>query len=198
MKNSLIITFVLLNYSLLTFSQENSDLNLLIADTTWFKETTKFPIGFAQEIPYKGFADLRFAPGFTDAKSPELWSYVWAWQLNNKETLTANEIENNLELYFNGLLGLHPTANKVEHSSTLALVLMKEKIDDTLIFIGKIKTFDTRYTNEPLLLNVKIEAHFCREEKRCFVVFRLSPKDFMHEVWQKLNSIKLQKPLCNN
>ncbi|MDT0558837.1 hypothetical protein RM697_09265 [Ichthyenterobacterium sp. W332] len=197
MKKGLIILLSLLLYSTLSFSQEDIEPTLLKADTTWFKESIKFPIGFAREIPYKGFGDLRFAPGFTKADHPELWSYTWAWCLDNIKDVTVQELEDHLELYFNGLLGLNSEENKLKYQSTVALFIAKDITENTSKFIGKIKTYDTRYTKKPLTLNVSVTANFCKNEKKSILVFRLSPKAFDHEVWQKLNAVVLEKPGCD-
>ena len=117
MKNALIIIALLL-HTIVTFGQEKEDLNLLVTDSTWIKEIIKFPIGFAQEIKFEGFEDLRFPPGWSKQDSPNFWSYVWAWSINGIEGLTENEMEKNIQFYFDGLLGLSFNRNNKEEKKT--------------------------------------------------------------------------------
>jgi len=70
---------------------EEKHLEVLQTDSTWTKEIIKFPLGFAQEIKFEGFEDLRFPSGWAKQDSPDFWSYVWAWSINDVEGLTAHE-----------------------------------------------------------------------------------------------------------
>lgn len=187
-----IITILLL-YSVVGFSQEKITEDILQADSTWFKEIIKFPINFAREIPYQGFEELRFAPGFSKQDTPELWSYTWAWVITNKKTFTEKELETNIQLYFDGLLGLDPKHHKNVKQQTNAVFIKK----DSENYIGKIRTFDTRYTKKTLTLNVTIEKHLCTDNNRVILVFRLSPQNFESPIWKSLNAINLKKGSCD-
>lgn len=183
---------ILLLYCVVGFSQEEKTQDILQADSTWFKEIIKFPINFAREIPYQGFEELRFAPGFSKEESPELWTYTWAWVITNQKTFTENELETNIQLYFDGLLGLDPKHHKNVKQQTNAVFIKK----DTKSYVGKIKTFDTRYTQKPITLNVKVDKHLCKENNRAILIFRISPQEFENPVWKNLNAINLREGSC--
>ena len=57
--------------SLTSYSQEikTDSLYTLPAPAHWGIERFPIPIGFAQQIPYKGMEDIRFTPGWAKATS---------------------------------------------------------------------------------------------------------------------------------
>ncbi|MEM7086933.1 MAG: hypothetical protein AAF489_12165 [Bacteroidota bacterium] len=198
MKN-FVITISLLCLSIGAFGQEKEQLNLLKADSTWIKEIIEFPIGFAQEIKFEGFEDLRFPEGWSKQDSPMFWSYVWAWSITATKELTENDIERNIQFYFDGLLGIGSGKNaKGEIHQTSALFVKREAGGDTSEYIGKVKTFDTRYSNKPLTFHVLAEQYYCERQKKAVLIFRYSPKTFEDDAWLKLKSITLERHACEN
>ena len=102
----IILIISILFFSVLSYAQEVEPLEVFTTDSTWIKEIIQFPIGFAQDIKYEGFEDLRFPQGWSKQDSPNFWSYVWAWSINGIEEPTESDLEKNVQLYFDGLLGL--------------------------------------------------------------------------------------------
>jgi len=198
MKNiSLIISLLL--YSIVGFGQEEESLEVLKTDSTWIKEIIKFPIGFAQEIKFEGFEDLRFPPGWSKEESPNFWSYAWAWSINDVKELTEHDLEQNIQFYFDGLLEINSKINNGENiQNSNALFIKKETSDGNSQFIGKVKTFDSRYTGKPMVLNVRVAQYYCEQEKRAIVLFRFSPKAFEHDVWNLLETVELNANACEH
>lgn len=198
MKNYIAIITILF-LSIGAFGQEEDRLNLFVTDSTWIKEIIKFPIGFAQEIKYEGFEDLRFPKGWSKEESPMFWSYLWAWSIKSSEELTEDDMEKNIQFYFNGLMGIgsHKSADGKIHNTTV-LFVKRESTSGHSEYIGKVKTFDTRYTNKPLTFNVLAEQHYCEHEKKAILVFRYSPKTFEDNAWTQLKSVKLNHDACEN
>jgi len=170
MKKNVFIILLLL-FCILSYSQEEEKENLEVfaTDSTWITEIIKFPIGFAQDIKYEGFEDLRFPQGWSKQESQNFWSYVWAWSIHNKETFTVSEIEKNIQFYFDGLLGLdfYKIDGKLQQKTNAVFI---EK--STSQFIGKVKTVDTRYTKKPMTLHVQAESHYCEQTNKAIIVFR--------------------------
>ena len=188
MKNVLLILLSLL-YAALSYSQEMENIDLLVSDTTWTKEHFTFPIPFAQEINYEGVEEAVFPKGWGNVESQTFWTYAFAWSIKTDTTLNETDFEKNLELYFNGLLGIE---------TTTALFIKKEYSKSTTkTYIGKIKLLETRSTNKPMTLNVLAENYYCEKEMRATVLFKFSPKEFEDGVWQQLKSITLKNPICN-
>lgn len=192
-KRILNITFIFVTSML--FCQEEQSLGVFETDSTWIKEIIQFPIGFAKDIKYEGFEDLRFPQGWSKEESPNFWSYVWAWSVNNIEDVTTKDLEQNIQYYFDGLLGLD--FYKIDDKplrKTNAVFIKKNKTD----FVGKVKTHDTRYTKKPMTLFTQVEIYFCNKTNKTIMLFRFSPKQYEHEIWDKLKTVKLIDDYCEN
>lgn len=190
-----VITTLLLCYSIVAFGQEEQNLKVFKTDSTWIKEIIEFPIGFAKEIKYEGFEDLRFPQGWSKEDSPNFCSYVWAWSTNDFGEVTESELETNIQYYFDGLLGLDFYKIDEKHVRKTNTVFLKK---DNSHYVGKVKTFDTRYTKKPMTLNVLVETYYCEQEKKRIILFRFSPKSFGHDVWNTLKEVKLMSDVCKD
>lgn len=167
-------------------------LELLVSNETWKHEIFHFPLHFAREIPYVGREDARFPPGWRKPESKDFWSYVIAWYVDDQEEPTKEEIEKNIMLYFDGLMDI---VNK-EKDRTLPKALAKFKktseSNEIHSYTGTIDIHDSFITRESMTLNVKIECEFRSNEGKSILVFRFSPKGYDHEIWNKLEEIKLR------
>ena len=181
-KSTLII--LLLFCSIFIFGQKN-EFNLIKLDSTWGQEVLRFP---ARDMDYIGVGEVRFPPkGWINPKHPFYWSYTYAWSINVNRRIDTEELEIDLVKYFNSL-------NKVdenENRRTTATVIKKKRKRKTTFFEGKVYTYDRFATNKRFILNVKIESHYSKKEKKTVILFTFSPKEFTHEVWGTLNEIEL-------
>ncbi|WP_442264674.1 hypothetical protein ACSIGC_09955 [Tenacibaculum sp. ZS6-P6] len=166
-------------------------------DTSWGKEVFPFPIPFAKNINYEGIAEVRFPPeGWRNPKHSNFWSYVYAWSINLDRKITEKELAINLQKYFDGLN--HIENNKHLKKYKASAKIQKNKIiGETTIYIGEINTYDRFATNTTLKLNVIVESNYCKKNKKNFLLFKFSPKDYNHKTWIILKSINLVKGLCN-
>ena len=181
MKN--ISTIILLFFcSTFLLGQEQDHLLFLEADTTWRKELFVFPIQHARDIDYKGAEDARFPRGWEDQKSPEFWSYVFAWNIEHDGEITATELEVDLQKYFSGLMRGKETSVQISKKGTTG---------NSIQYTGAVKTIDNFFTKKPMTLNVIADQIYCKEKKKCIILFKFSPKEFGHEVWKKLEEPKL-------
>lgn len=195
MKKIIILLISLFCFSIASNCQEDEQKGVFIIDSTWIKEIIQFPIGFAQDIKYEGYEDLRFPEGWSKKESPNFWSYVWAWNINNIEDVTTNDLEKNIQYYFDGLLGLD--FYKIDDKplrKTNAVFIKKNESE----FIGKVKTHDTRYTKKPMTLNVIVKTYHCKEESKTIIHFKFSPKPFDNKVWDTLAEVKLKSDFCKS
>ena len=197
MKNLIIIS-ILLHFSISTFGQKNEEVNLIQVDSTWGKEIIQVPFWFAPEINYNGYEDIRFAKGWEKIDSPGFWTLVFAWDINLKTTPTTKLFENNIKLYFDGLM-------KVVNEDSLLIIpptkvfFKKEKQRNGIItFTGTVETYDAFTTKKMITLNVIIECYYCEKTKTYIPLFKFSPKDFKHKSWDMLNQAKLSANICNN
>ncbi|WGH77041.1 hypothetical protein P8625_07870 [Tenacibaculum tangerinum] len=175
------------------YTQKNEEVSLIDLDNSWGKEIFKFPISFAPSINYQGIEEARFPPtGWSDVQHPNFWSYTFAWNINKKSEITTNDLETDLQKYFDGLMRID-TTEELKAYKTVALFIKKEKH----LFVGKIKTYDRFTTKKPIVLNVLVKSHFCKKQEKLILLFTFSPKNFTHQTWKMLNKIKLVNDYCN-
>lgn len=196
MKNKILIPFLLLN-SIFLFSQEKEDLFILETDTTWGKEIFQFPLGFAPEINFEGIEDARFPAGWGKIDSSTFWSYVFAWHININALITEKELENNLQIYFDGLMNAVNKDKEKVVPSTVALFIKKDGVNNRADFIGKVRVYDAFRTKKIMTLNLLVTQFYCETEKKSIIVFRFSPKEFGDDVWQQLEGVNIRENICN-
>ncbi len=167
--------------------------DLLKTEDTWGKELFAIPLHFAKDIKLKGFEDARFPKGWSDTSSPNFWTYAFAWKVNIEKGLTIMQVEDYIKKYYDGLL---EGVNKEK-----GLVLPKTIVEITKTnegsFIGKATIYDTFITRKPLVLNFHIEQTFCDKNGKSIILFRISPKNFEHNVWNNLKEIKILENSCD-
>src|SRR6185312_11054653 len=70
----------------------------------WKHEVIPIPLEFAPSLAHRGVEELRFPPGFLDAKSHNYCSYAFVWRLEDSAELDAAAVGAELTAYFRGLL----------------------------------------------------------------------------------------------
>lgn len=194
---TLIIAILLVATAISLTGQAHDHSAILQTDSTWGHEFFEFPIRFAQDIPYEGIEDATFPRGWSDQKSEEFWSYVFAWDISHEESFNAKIIERDLQIYFDGLMKLnHENKDNTEVKQTSSKFYKIPSNDDVLRFKGKLRTLNAFHTQKAFTLNVTVEQHICSLQQRSLIVFRFSPRDFDETIWVKLNAIKLVEPIC--
>ncbi len=195
MKNTTKTLFlVFFFFSISNFGQKN-EFNLIQLDSTWGQEVLRFP---ARNMNYTGVGEVRFPPkGWINPEHPNFWSYTYAWNINVNRKINANELASNLVKYFNSLNKIDMNDLKNSRKSTASIKKTKTK-KSTTFFEGKATIFDRFATQKMLVLNVKIESHFCKKLQKTVLLFTFSPKEFNHKTWEILDEIKLINEGCNN
>lgn len=169
-------------------------LELLVTD--WGKEFFHFPLHFAEDIPYLGVEEVVFPKNWIKPDSTDFWSYVFVWALENKNAVTAKELEDNLTLYFDGLIGGLSRTDSTK--LTKASVHLEDNVDakDSIAFFGHLNIFDGFATQTPLTLNARIYSEYCPDKDQLFLLFRFSPLPFNHQIWNKLRTVQVRKTIC--
>jgi len=175
--------------SFITIGQEEE--TVLSAPDNWKSEVIHFPLGFAQQIDFVGFEDLRFAPGWSDSTSKEFWAYTFVWYIEKESAMTENKLTETFNLYYDGLMGVDVN-NEADSTNS-------NQLDETLClfvktnegFTGKMRVYDRFFTKDYIVLNIKIKETFCPETNKQIVLCDISPKDFSHEVWKIFDDVRL-------
>jgi len=165
----------------------------LAIPTGWDIERFIIPIEFAPQIKYSGVEDIRFAPGWRNAKSNEYWTYAFLWFLDGNPTINKNTIENNLTAYYTGLVGRNIEPRKIPASKVIPT---KTSVKQVVTFRSDLKTFNATIEmldymeQKPIRLNCIIHIRPYKEKGKTFIFYELSPKPFSDSIWLMLNKLR--------
>jgi len=197
MKNTFLLVFIFL--SITSFAQEKHEGKLLDSDTTWGVEEFVFPLGFAREIELTGVEEAYFPKGWSKVEHDDFWSYAFVWKVDLTEMLTEQELETDIELYFDGLQDMNQNGSKeVGIVKSTAFFIKTGEANGVSTYAGKVRTFDRFSTKKPMTLNVLVEQSLCEETKKAIILFKFSPKTFEHAIWKKLEGVKSSEHICDN
>lgn len=158
----------------------------------WGVERFAIPIEFAPSIPYKGVEDLRFAPGWSDPRSHEYWSYAFLWYLEGKPEIDPKITEKNLAAYYAGLVGRNIEQRKIPAEK---LVPLKATIKKTTTVEGDLQTFSGTVhmldymEQKPMTLNCIVHVKACPDKDHTFVFYEISPQPLTGTVWKDLHQL---------
>jgi hypothetical protein len=182
---------------------QEKDLLLEIAEP-WRSERLSFPIPFAPSIDYKGIEEVRFAKGWGDKNSEAFWAYAFLWYLDENPELTENQLERDIQAYFDGIMSLVGKGNGLETIPKSKVVFTRDITATELVkgnnfkvnYKGEAAIFDAFFTKSAQTLNITAVSDYCPVLKKYTVLFTFSPQDRDHTIWETLNSITLTQA-CN-
>ena len=154
------------------------------AQPGWRKETIPFPLEFAPELPYRGVEELRFAPGFFDARSPGFWSYGFVWFLEGTPDTSPAAIARELRRYFQGLCGAVAKGKYTFDAERIGVTL--ERAPNAPDAIGEARVFDAFKTGQELLLKLRMRTLVCPQAKRTAVLIVASPRPWSDAIWKQI------------
>ncbi|MDP9231118.1 MAG: hypothetical protein M3O67_10690 [Bacteroidota bacterium] len=166
----------------------------------WGVERFPLPPDFAPQIAYEGVEDLRFAPGWGESTSEEYWSYAYLWWLDGTPKIDAGSLQENLKAYYTGLVSRNIISRKIPANKVVPTNVIIKKVktiaSDIETYSGEIHMLDYM-TQQPIILNTLIHIRNCELQNHKTVLFEISPKPFVHSIWQQFNKIgKVFQ--CNN
>ena len=194
-----ILTTALFLANLLAFAQEDTKEKMYLMQTddeVWGKEIFQLPTGFAREMTLKGFEDASFPPEWSNPESPQMWSYIFAWSVASDSLITMQELEANLDLYFDGLMGAKKDSMIDGKLPSTSLLVQTSSTEKANTFTGKVRTFDRFRSNKMMTLNLLVEQSLCESSERVMIVFRFSPKALDHKIWEFLKTVPLRGDAC--
>lgn len=155
--------------------------------TGWKSEAFAFPLDFAPSIAHRGREELRFPPGFMDAKSPSFWSYAFVWQLDDDRPLDATSLSADLVAYFDGLAAdVDRETHKLPAARSPAVSLLTPELR------GDITIWDAFTTGAQVTLHARIAVRACGAHHA--VAFELSPADDDAAIWRDLDALAAAVP----
>jgi pimeloyl-ACP methyl ester carboxylesterase len=163
------------------------------APENWSSEVILFPIDFAPALAYKGFEDLRFAPGWGDEKSNERWAYTLLWWLDDNYTFDEKILQQNLESYFTGLTRRRAVADKLNMQTFTNAKAQVKKTgtdnNDISTYTATVNIFDAQVTKKPNVLYIKIHIKNCLDKSNTILLFEVSALPSDKPVWQQLDKL---------
>jgi hypothetical protein len=116
--------------------------------------------------------------------------------LENKKEVTTEELEDNLTLYFDGLLSGLSKVDSTKFTKSKIEFKQNQDTKDNVDFIGTLDIFDGFATQEQLTLNGRVYSSYCEEKDQLILLFRFSPLAFEHSIWDKLRTVKVRSTVC--
>jgi hypothetical protein len=160
----------------------------------WTIERFLVPISFAPQIAYKGVEDIRFAPGWANAKSDEYWTYAFLWYLDAKPQTNEKIIADNLKAYYSGLIKVNSDPAKAAREKPMPVTTSFRKTtthnDDLETYTGKVMMLDYMQ-RKPIVLNCIVHLKICADSNKSILFYELSPKPFTHSNWKALDQLWL-------
>jgi len=159
----------------------------------WGIERFPIPIDFAPKIPYKGVEDVRFTAGWSKPESDEYWSYAFLWYVEGIQGLEARAIENNLSMYFDGLVNRNIEKRAlpkelIKKTKAQFKKLSKSEGEDESTFVGTISMVDYM-GKKPIILHATVHLKKCAATNYTIIFHQFSPQDRTAPVWTKLNGL---------
>ncbi|MEP6746556.1 MAG: hypothetical protein ABJB86_02460 [Bacteroidota bacterium] len=174
---------------------------LLKEPAAWAFERFTLPPVFAPNFPYKGVEELRFSPGMFDKNSTEYFTYAFAAQLNGRNSMSKDEVNDYLFNYFKGLCSSTAKDRKLV-VDTSKITVSTEKKKDTgkeTIYNAILHVFGVFADGAAVQLNMEVKVLRDAGAKKVYLIFIASPHAKTDDAWkqlyviQKIFSIPAQK-----
>jgi len=155
-----------------------------------------FPLPWASILSYQGFEDVGFSPGFDDPDSAEYHSYFFLWELKRQSSLSRENLQNDLTVYYRGLSEQRghnreftPDLSQI-HVSLKPIAVAGQSIEGNSHqgFEGTFTVYDRR--GRVIELNLEAIAIRCNGNGDMTVLFFVSRERRPADFWAQLDAIK--------
>ncbi len=166
---------------------------LLKEPASWEFERFSLPPQFAPGISYKGFEELRFAPGMFNKDSATYFTYAFVAELENIATVSQVDIRSYLQKYYKGLCSATAHDRKLEIDTTrinVTIVKKKDTSGNEAIYDAVLNIFGVFADGAPVSLNMEIKVMVNAGLKKTYLLFIASPRQKKDAVWHDLYAIQ--------
>jgi hypothetical protein len=192
MKAAFISFIVLVIFSIAVKAQENKP-QILIEPVSWEFEKFPLPPSFATAIIYKGFEELRFAPGMFKKDAHDYFTYAFVAQIDSSVTISQADAKNYLVNYYRGLCSITAKDRKlVIDTSKINAVVYRQKKSKTnyTTYNAVVNLFGVFTDGAPVKLNVEVSVIKNVTAKKTWLFFIASPLPKKNETWRQLYLIR--------
>ena len=186
---SILLLLAVINF---TIAQQPKP-ELLKQPDTWEFERFDLPPSFAPQIIYKGFEELRFAPGMFKKDSLDYFTYAFAASIDSVSTISSGEINTYLVHYFKGLCSSVASDKKMTIDTSVIKVVPDGKKNG----LGKEIIYNFTLTvlgvfTDGGLVKLNLEAKVIKDDlqNKLYLLFIISPQPKSSFVWKKLFEIQ--------
>jgi hypothetical protein len=153
----------------------------------WQTENASYPPPWAKELPWKGGLQIRFPPGWFNAKSPFYWSYPVLYWLEGDVLSSRDDLNKALRAYDAGLYGDKFEAARIKIE--VGEVRKAEKLGHSVARRSvTIDGFDPFVIKQELKTHLEVFRWHCPQSSRTAVLILRSPRPFKEDdpVWSVL------------
>ena len=155
----------------------------------WRTETLKLPTGFAPDMKWTGFEEVRFAPGMFRPDSESFFSYLFVFCLPNQSPPDSKTMTTELLKYYRGLAVAVTKGRDVDvkpKSFTLKLTPMKDSKTKLLGVLTWVEPFATLKSQT---LNLEIESVEEDSIKGTLLKVAVSPQPHDVPLWKQMREM---------
>jgi len=196
MKSRLIGILCLAGISASALAEDMDEIKLP-APKDWKQETIALPPGFARDMKFKGNEHIRFAPGMFKPESDSFFSYLFVFELEQKQELKPKVVKQEFLKYYRGLavavlgdkgpkidpatftLKIKPDAKKKQPAAG------QPKVSSST---GELNWVEPFVTKKPQKLRLEIQTW--KGEKHTYMFVCVSPKPKDAAIWKQLRKIR--------
>jgi hypothetical protein len=183
---------LLVSVTTVVFGQETKP-ELLKQPANWEFERFSLPPAFAPEITYKGFEELRFAPGMFKKDSSDYFSYSFIASIDSVRNITLKEIRDYLLHYYKGLSAQVAKDNKLTIDTskvTVTIINKKPPLAAEVIYYYIVNTFGVFADGAPVKLNMEVKVMKDIGQDKLYLLFITSPQPKTSVVWKELYQVQ--------
>ncbi len=189
-----IFQFVFLSLSAINIaSAQEVKPELLKQPVSWEFERFNYPPAFAPEITYKGFEELRFAPGMFKKDSVDYFTYAFVISIDSAEKISPGDIRIFLERYYKALCTSVAKDRKLTidpFAITVTATGKKKTKGKQLVYDFFLSVFGVFADGAPVNLNLEATVTENKADQKTYILFIISPQPKTSVVWEKLYQIR--------
>lgn len=173
-------------------AQENKP-EILMEPVLWEFEKFPLPPSFANAITYKGFEELRFAPGMFKKDAHDYFTYAFVAQIDSAVTIWQADVKNYLVNYYRGLCAVTAKDNKLVIDTNKINATIHRQMRPAIKFTtydAAVNLFGVFADGAPVRLNVEVSVIKNPVAKKTWLFFLASPLPKKDETWKKLYGIR--------
>jgi len=192
MKRRLLTSILSVLITNVVFAQEIKP-QLLKQPGNWEFERFSLPPAFAPAIMYKGFEELRFAPGMFKKDSIDYFSYAFIASIDSLKNISQKDVQVYLLHYYVGLCRQVAKDNKLTiDTSKITVEAINKKIRSAkeVIYNYLVNVFGVFADGAPVKLNMEVKVMKDITRDKIYLFFITSPQPKTSAVWKKLYQVR--------